>query len=196
MIASVRGRVLAADREGLVIEVGGVGLRVHATAAAQQAARASPEQVFLQAHLVVREDALQLYGFASEDERELFLALLGVSGVGPKASLSILSAYAPARLRLAIASQDAALLTSVSGIGKKTAERIVVELRDKLGAPSTAPVAGSALRPVPTDDHALAREGLVGLGYSVVEAEEALAATSGTPEERIRQALATLGMAS
>jgi Holliday junction DNA helicase RuvA len=193
VIASVRGRVLAADREGLVIEVGGVGLRVHATAAAQQAARSSPEQVFLQAHLVVREDALQLYGFASEDERELFLAL---SGVGPKASLAILSAYAPARLRIAIATQDAALLTSVSGIGKKTAERIVVELRDRVGGPSTAPVAGSALRPVLKDDHALAREGLVGLGYSVVEAEEALAPTSGTPEERIRQALATLGIAS
>jgi Holliday junction DNA helicase RuvA len=196
MIASVRGRVLASDRDGLVIEVGGVGLRVHATAAAQQAARASPEMVFLQAHLVVREDALQLYGFAGEDERELFLALLGVSGVGPKASLSILSAYPPARLRLAIASQDAALLTSVSGIGKKTAERIVVELRDKLGAPTAASTSAASLRPVPTDDHALAREGLVGLGYSIVEAEEALAATSGTPEERIRQALAALGMAS
>jgi holliday junction DNA helicase RuvA len=196
MIASVRGRVLAADRDGLVIEMGGIGLRVHATSAAVQQARAAPEQVFLQAHLVVREDALQLYGFASEDERELFLALLGVSGVGPKASLSILSAYPPARLRIAIAGQDAALLTSVSGIGKKTAERIVVELRDKLGAPSTAPVNGAALRPVLSDDHALAREGLVGLGYSVVEAEEALAASSGTPEERIRQALAMLGVAS
>jgi Holliday junction DNA helicase RuvA len=192
----VRGRVIAADRDGLVVEVGGVGLRVHATAAAQQLARASPDQVFLQAHLVVREDALQLYGFASEDERELFLALLGVSGVGPKASLSILSAYPPARLRIAIASQDAALLTSVSGIGKKIAERIVVELRDRLGAPPAAAVGGSSLRPVPVDDHGLAREGLVGLGYSVLEAEEALTGTSGTPEERIRGALAALGMAS
>ena len=187
MIASVRGRVLAADRDGLVIEVGGVGLRVHATAAAQQAARASPEQVFLQAHLVVREDALQLYGFASEDERELFLALTSVSGVGPKVAMAVLSGGSTGELLRALASGDAKRFQAVPGIGKRTAERIIVELREKIAGEldeGVAPVAGEG------GAREEAREGLIGLGYTPLEAERLLGAASGdTAEELVASAL-------
>jgi Holliday junction DNA helicase RuvA len=195
VIASLRGRLLGVGREGLVVEVGGVGLRVAATTSAHALASAAPDDVFLHTHLVVREDLLSLYGFASEEERELFVALLGVNGVGPKAALSILSAYPPARVRTAIVSEDADLFTSISGIGKRIAGRIVIELREK--AASLGAVGPVAVGRVPAagaaDDAGLAREGLVGLGYSVAEAEGALAGTSGSPEDRIRQALGSLG---
>ncbi len=191
MIASLRGRVVAADADGLVIEVGGVGLRVHATAAARTMADAAPNDVSLITHLVVREDALSLYGFASADERELFLALIAVSGVGPKVALSILSAYPAPSVRGAIAAGDDALFTSVPGIGKKLATRLVVELRDRVGSVPTVTASGPAA--VTTDDDRLAaRAALVGLGYSVAEAEAALAGTSGEPEERLRVALGAL----
>lgn len=191
MIASLRGRVVAADADGLVIEVGGVGLRVHATAAARTMADAAPNDVSLITHLVVREDALSLYGFASADERELFLALIAVSGVGPKVALSILSAYPAPSVRGAIAAGDDALFTSVPGIGKKLATRLVVELRDRVGAVPTVTASGPAA--VATDDDRLAaRAALVGLGYSVAEAEAALAGTNGEPEERVRAALGAL----
>jgi Holliday junction DNA helicase RuvA len=193
VIASLRGRLLAEGRDGLVVEVGGVGLRVAATASAHTLASADPDHVFLHTHLVVREDALSLFGFAGEDEREVFLALLAVNGVGPKAALAIVSAYPPQRLRLAIAGEDADLFTSIPGIGKKLAGRIVIELRERVG-----PVAGasSAPRPAgapPVDERSLARDGLVGLGYSVAEAEAALAGTDGAAEDRIRQALGAMG---
>ena len=134
MIASLTGRLVEEDADGLVVEVGGVGLRVHASAAAARAARDSPQTVRLQTHLVVREDALTLYGFATQRERWLFVALLGVSGLGPAKSLALLSGYPVDTLQRGIAAGDTALLASISGIGKRTAERIVVELRDKLGA--------------------------------------------------------------
>ena len=191
MIASLRGRVVAADADGLVIEVGGVGLRVHATAAARTMADAAPDDVSLITHLVVREDALSLYGFASADERELFLALIAVSGVGPKVALSILSAYPAPSVRGAIAAGDDALFTSVPGIGKKLATRLVVELRDRVGAVPTVAASGPAAV-VTDDDRLAARAALVGLGYSVAEAEAALAGTSGEPEERVRAALGAL----
>jgi Holliday junction DNA helicase RuvA len=196
VIASLRGRLLGVGREGLVVEVGGVGLRVAATTGAHQLASAEPDDVFLHTHLVVREDALSLYGFCSEEERELFVALLGVNGVGPKAALSILSAYQPARVRLAIAAEDDELFTSISGIGKKLASRIVIELREKVAALGiVGPAAvGRVAAAAGADDAALAREGLVGLGYTVAEAEGALVGTSGAPEERIRQALGALGL--
>jgi Holliday junction DNA helicase RuvA len=194
MIASLRGRVIGADADGLVVEVGGVGLRVHATSAARTMADAAPDDVSLITHLVVREDALSLYGFASADERELFLALLGVSGVGPKVALSILSAYPAPSVRAAIAAGDDALFTAVPGIGKKLAARLVVELRDRVGSVPTAasPGAGSASPVAADDDRLAARAALVGLGYSVAEAEAALAGTSGDPEGRVRAALGAL----
>jgi Holliday junction DNA helicase RuvA len=193
VIASLAGRLVEEDADGLVVEVGGVGLRVHASAAAARAARDRPQAVQLQTHLVVREDALTLYGFASPRERGLFVALLGVSGLGPAKALALLSGYPVDTLQRGIASGDLALLASVSGIGKRTAERIVVELRDKLGAAvlETA-TAGGAVAPASADPHVSARDALVALGFAVAEAETALAGADGTTEQRVKEALAAL----
>jgi holliday junction DNA helicase RuvA len=194
MIASLSGRLAEADVDGLVIEVGGVGLLVHASSAAERAAREAPASVHLHTYLVVREDALTLYGFASQRERALFVALLGVSGLGPSKALALLSGYPVDTLQRAIASGDLALLASVSGIGKRTAERIVVELRDKLGAAAleTAGTAGAGGAPVPDDPHVSARDALVALGFGVGEAESALAGAEGSTEQRVKEALAAL----
>lgn len=194
MIATVAGRLVEADSDGLVVEVGGVGLRVHASAAAVRAARDQPEAVRLHTHLVVREDALTLYGFAGQRERRLFVALLGVSGLGPAKALALLSGYPVDTLQRGIATGDLALLASVSGIGKRTAERIVVELRDKLGAAAleTATVADGATAPAPDDPHVQARDALVALGFAVAEAESALSQADGNTEQRIKIALSAL----
>ena len=143
----------------------------------------------LETHLHVREDALQLFGFASADERLLFEQLLGVTGVGPKVALAIVSAYAPAELRRAIVTDDAALFQTIPGIGRKLAQRVVMELREKIGAvalPSAGPpVAGAG------DGHLVARDALVELGYTVAEAEQRLASVDPDlpPAERVRAAL-------
>ncbi len=187
MIARLRGRAVAWDAEGLVLEVGGVGYRLHATPSAVRKAEGASE-VALETHLHVREDALQLYGFVDAGERELFEQLLAVSGVGPKVALAIVSGYSPAELRRAIAREDAALFETIPGIGRKTAQRVVLELKERI-APLVA-VPGPAGGPA-SDGHVVARDALVELGYSVAEAEERLAATA--PElpaaERVRQAL-------
>src|ERR671922_1401099 len=132
MIARLRGRPVARDAEGLVLDVGGVGYRVAATPAAIRKADGADE-VVLDTHLHVREDALQLYGFAEPAERELFEHLLAVSGVGPKVALAIVSGSPPADLRRAIALEDTARFEAIPGIGKKTAQRVVLELKEKLG---------------------------------------------------------------
>jgi holliday junction DNA helicase RuvA len=191
VIASLAGRLVEADADGLVVEVGGVGLRVHASAAALRAAREHPQAVALQTHLVVREDALTLYGFASHRERGLFVALLGVSGLGPAKALALLSGYPVDTLQRGIATGDLALLASVSGIGKRTAERIVVELRDKLGAAALESVAADGAT-APGDPHLSARDALVALGFGVAEAESALAGAEGGTEQRVKDALAAL----
>jgi Holliday junction DNA helicase RuvA len=188
MIARLRGRAIANTTDGLVVDVGGVGYLVAATPAAVRSADAGGE-VSLHTYLHVREDALQLYGFADASERELFVQLLSVNGVGPKVALAIVSGSPAAELRRAIALEDAARFQAIPGIGKKTAERIVLELKEKLGdgAPEPAtPIAGGSAAP-----HLVARDALVELGWSLVEAEQALAATDpGLPaEERVRQAL-------
>lgn len=194
MIASLTGRLVDDDADGIVVEVGGVGLRVYASSAAARLAREQPQAVKLQTHLVVREDALTLYGFASGRERGLFVLLLGVSGLGPAKALALLSGYPVDTLQRGIATGDLALLASVSGIGKRTAERIVVELRDKLGAAALEAVAGGdgASAPAADDPHLSARDALVALGFAVAEAETALAGTEGGTEQRIKEALAAL----
>ncbi len=193
MIASLTGRLAEVDADGLIVEVGGVGLRVHASAAAARAARDRPDAVQLHTHLVVREDALTLYGFASQRERGLFVALLGVSGLGPAKALALLSGYPVDTLQRGIATGDLALLASVSGIGKRTAERIVVELRDKLGAAALEAVeAGAATAPASDDAHLSARDALVALGFAVAEAETALAGAEGSTEQRVKVGLAAL----
>ncbi len=186
MIGRLRGTAVAWDADGLVLDVGGVGYRLLATPAAVRKADGADE-VALETHLHVREDALQLFGFADAAEREIFELLLGVSGVGPKVALAIVSGYAPGELRRAIVRDDAALFQTIPGIGKKTAQRVVLELREKIAPLSAveAPHLGGG------DGHVVARDALVELGYSVAEAEERLAETDPDlpPAERVRQAL-------
>jgi Holliday junction DNA helicase RuvA len=186
MIARLRGKAVARDAEGIVLEVGGVGYRVLATPSAIQKADGAGE-VVVETHLHVREDALQLYGFADAAERELFEKLLSVSGVGPKVALAIVSGYSPAELTRAIVREDAALFQTIPGIGKKTAQRVVLELKERI-APLAA-VEGPHLGA--GDGHVVARDALVELGYSPAEAEQRLAAIDPDlpPAERVRQAL-------
>lgn len=184
MIARLRGTPAGRFADGLVLDVAGVGYLVHATPRALRKAD-DAEEVTLETYLHVREDALQLYGFAEPAERELFEHLLSVSGVGPKVALAIVSGSTPDELRRAIALEDSARFQAIPGIGKKTAQRVVLELKEKLGSPAE-PVPLAARQP-----HLVARDALVELGYSIGEAEQALAATDPDlpPEERVRQAL-------
>lgn len=186
MIARVRGRPVAHDADGLVLEVAGVGYRVLATPTAIRKADGADE-VVVETHLHVREDALQLFGFADADERMLFEQLLSVSGVGPKVALAIVSGYSPGELKRAIVREDADLFQTIPGIGKKTAQRVVLELKEKIAplAAVEAPHLGAG------DGHVVARDALVELGYTVAEAEQRLAGTDPElpPAERVRQAL-------
>ena len=182
MISSLRGSVVARMLDGVVLDVNGVGYRVQTTLRALRKAQAKGE-VTLDTYLHVREDALQLYGFADPSERELFEHFLSVSGVGPKVALAILSGSTPADLRRAIVLEDTTRFIAIPGIGKKTAERVVLELKEKIGPIDSLPGA--------PEHELVARDALVELGYSVVEAERALASTDpqAEPEERVRQAL-------
>jgi holliday junction DNA helicase RuvA len=190
MIASLRGRVVSSAVGVAVLDVGGVGYRLATTTtASRRAAAAGDGEVTLLTHLHVREDALQLFGFASEAERSLFEMPLGVSGVGPKAALAIVSGYEPDQIRRAVQSGDHALFTSIPGIGRRTAERVVIDLKDKVGG---LVVPTSVEAPIPAgNQHTAARDALVGLGMSVAEAEAALRPIDETlpVEERVRLAL-------
>jgi len=185
MIARLRGRPVSNTPDGLVLDVGGVGYLVAATPSAVRAAEGAAE-VSLHTYLHVREDALQLYGFAEAAERELFLLLLSVNGVGPKVALGIVSGSPAADLRRAIVLGDTARFQAIPGIGKKTAERIVLELKEKIGD-APMPISSAA----GTQPHLVARDALVELGYSVGEAELALARVDPElpAEERVREAL-------
>jgi Holliday junction DNA helicase RuvA len=192
MIARLRGKPVASTPEGLVIDVGGVGYLVAATPSAVRRCRFGEgaddaAEIVVETYLHVREDAMQLYGFAERGERELFVQLLSVNGIGPKVALAIVSGSPAEELRRAIVREDTARFQAIPGIGKKTAERIVLELKEKLAASvSIAPVESGG-----GDDHVVARDALVELGYSLADAERALAATDSAlaPEERVRQAL-------
>jgi Holliday junction DNA helicase RuvA len=188
MISRLRGTPAGRTPDGLVLDVGGVGYLVAATPSALRRA-ADVSEVTLETYLHVREDALQLYGFADTAERELFIHLLGVSGIGPKVALAVVSSAPPADLRRAIALRDPARFQAIPGIGKKTAERIVLELEEKLGSEDVAAL--QALPAAPTSAHVVARDALVELGYTLVEAEQALARTDPDlpAEERVRDAL-------
>jgi Holliday junction DNA helicase RuvA len=189
VIASVRGEVLVRRPNHVVVESGGVGYRLSVSAETLKAVPARGKQATLHAHLVARDDSLSLYGFASEEERDLFLHLTSVSGIGPKVAIAILSGGPPRELLRAIAAGDAKRFQAVPGIGKRTSERLIVELREKIadelseGVP--AAVSGDESNP-----RLLARDGLVGLGYTVPEAEKLLDGAEGeTPEELIGAAL-------
>jgi len=186
MISRLRGEVVTRSPSGVVVDVGGVGYLINPTASLRSRAQPGGE-VVVETYLHVREDTLQLFGFADAAERELFELLLSVQGVGPKVALAIVSGSSPAELRRAIAFEDTDRFQAIPGIGKKTAQRVVLELKEKLGA------VGEADEPTPLapKPHLVARDALVELGYSVPEAEEALAGTDpeAPPEERVRQAL-------
>ena len=188
MIASVRGRVLSRLPGAVVIEAGGVGYRLAVSAETLRQVPAAGREGRLLAHLVLRDDGIHLYGFAAEAERELFLWLIGVQGVGPKVALAVLSGGGPRELLNAIATGDSARFQAVPGIGKRTAERIIVELREKVAGRATDDIV--VRRTASDDPRTLAREGLVGLGFSPPEADALLDGAAGdTPEELISEAL-------
>ena len=176
MIARLRGRISGRAGSGLIVDVNGVGYLVNATPSVN---RLGDGDVTIEIHTVVREDALQLYGFATADERELFELLLGVSGVGPKVALGILSGSTPAELRRAIARDDVKRFQAIPGIGLKTAQRVVLELKAAVADATAA-----------AEDLA-ARDALVELGWSLLDADRALSEVDQSlpVEEQVRAAL-------
>ena len=181
MISRLRGTVAARTAAGIVIDVGGVGYLVAATP--RVSARVG-EETTVETYLHIRQDVLQLYGFAAAEERELFELLLGVSGIGPKVALAIVSGSPPGELRRAIVREDTARFEAIPGIGRKTAQRVVMELKDKVGIVAEAPAASRA-------GSLLAREALVELGWPLVDADRALADVDESlpVEEQVRAAL-------
>ena len=190
MIAMLSGTVAVRRSDHVVVDCGGVGYRLAVSAETLRHVPAVGKHVLLHSHLVVREDALALYGFATEEERELFLMLIAVQSVGPKVAIAVLSGGPPRELLAAVAAGDTARLQAAPGVGKRTAERIIVELREKVGATDTVPTVLAAIRS--EDPRSLARDGLLGLGYSAVEVDELLDGAEGErPEDLIAHALRT-----
>lgn len=181
MIASVSGRVAAVSPQAAVVEVGGVGLLVHCTPGTL-AGLVVGEEASLATALVVRENEMTLYGFADADERDVFEALQSATGVGPRLAQAVLGVHSPDAVRRAVADEDLATLTKVPGIGRKGAQRIVLDLKDRLGRPSAVAVGlggSAAIAPTPAGPGgalAQVRSALIGLGYTATEAEAAVAA--------------------
>ena len=194
MIAAVRGEVMVRRPDHVVIDAAGVGYRLTVSSETLKAVPAAGSDAFLHAELIAREDSLALYGFASEEERDLFRLLISVSGVGPKVAIAALSGGSARELMRAIAAGDAKRFQAVPGIGKRTAERIIVELREKVAGVLEVEVALAAAEE--GDARALARDGLVNLGYAPLEAEELLEGLDGgEPQELIAAALRKAGAA-
>jgi Holliday junction DNA helicase RuvA len=183
VIALVSGTVAVRRSDHVVVDCGGVGYRLSLSSETLRHVPAVGNEVVLHAHLVVRDDALALFGFATEEERELFLMLLGVQSVGPKVALAVLSGGPPRELVAALAAGDAARFQAVPGIGKRTAERIIVELREKVGV--TLPEHGNVVIRRSDDPRSIAREGLLGLGYSASEVDELLDRAAGDSAEEL-----------
>jgi Holliday junction DNA helicase RuvA len=191
MIAAVRGEVMVRRPDHVVIDAGGVGYRLAVSAETLKAVPATGREAFLHAELIAREDSLALYGFASEGERDLFGQLISVSGVGPKVAIAALSGGPARELLRAIAAGDAKRFQAVPGIGKRTAERIIVELREKVAGALEQEV---VLAADDDDPRALARDGLVNLGYAPLEAEQLLDGIDGSdPEDLLATALRKAG---
>ena len=195
MIASVEGRVSSLTADGVVVVVGGVGLAVHTTAGTRARLRVG-EQAALATSLVVREDSLTLYGFADDDERALFELLQTASGVGPRVAQAVLTVHTPDAVRRALVTEDLAALCLVPGIGRKGAQRMVLELKDKAGLPGT-----TATVPQQPGWRDTLAQALVGLGWSGAQADEVVtglaaehpAATEADVPVLLRRALAQLG---
>lgn len=192
MIASVEGHLRAVEKSAIIVEVNGVGFRVHVPDTVISQCGPVGGTVSLYTHLHVREDELSLYGCATEDELRLFELLLSVSGVGPKVALAMLSVLSADQVRAAIAGEQASALSRVPGIGTKTAKKIILDLKDKVQAPSDVPVVESEI----TEDDAEVIAALTTLGYSVIEAQIALQhvpANIHGVEARLLAALAYFG---
>lgn len=192
MIAAVKGEVVVRRPDHVVIDAAGVGYRLAVSSETLKAVPAAGNEAFLHAELVAREDSLALYGFASEEERDLFVQLVSVSGVGPKVAIAVLCGGSARDLLRAIAAGDAKRFQAAPGVGKRTAERIIVELREKVAGgleeESAITVAEAG------DARALARDGLVNLGYEPGEAERLLdGIDGGEPEDLIATALRKAG---
>ena len=201
MIGALFGKLVETYADGALVDVNGVGYRVHAPASVLARLPGAGERVKLHTHLHVREDALTLYGFTTGEERDLFEVLIGVNGIGPKGALAVLSVYAPDALRRAVLGEDVDALTLIPGVGKKTASRMILELKEKLGA---GDIDLSLVGATPAVQQALSevRAALLQLGYSTTEAREAIEAVAaeaaaangnGTPERLLKMALKELG---
>ena len=192
MIAAVRGEVMVRRADHVVIDAGGVGYRLAVSAETLKAVPATGRDAFLHAELIARDDSLALYGFSSEEERDLFRLLITVSGVGPKVAIATLSGGTARDLLRAIAAGDAKRFQAVPGIGKRTAERIIVELREKVAGALEEEVAVGGGEE--GDARVLARDGLVNLGYAPLEAEQLLDGVEGSePQELVAAALRKAG---
>jgi Holliday junction DNA helicase RuvA len=188
VIASITGEVLVRRRGEVVVEAAGVGYRLAVSSETIRDVPGAGEEISLHAHLVIRDDSMQLYGFSTEAERDLFLMLVGVQGVGPKVALAVLSGGSARELTNAIAAGDSARFQAVPGIGKRTAERIIVELREKVAGAVADEIV--IRRGTDEDPRSLAREGLLGLGFAPQEADDLLDKADGeAPEELIAAAL-------
>lgn len=197
MIAAVRGEVLVRRGDHVILEASGVGYRITVSSETLRSVPASGQEAFLFCETISRDDGISLYGFSSEEERDLFVMLIGVSGIGPKVAIAALSGGPSRELVSAIVAGDAKRFQAVPGIGKRTAERIILELKDRVSA--QVEQAGEAI-PTPAESSArsLARDGLVNLGYAPIEAERLLDGIDpdGDPEELIGKALRRAGSGS
>lgn len=193
MIAFLTGRVASRGDGFALIDVGGVGYRVTMSTASLAALPREGDDVTVNTYLHVREDEMSLFGFESLAEKALFELLITVSGVGPKLALAVLSSLTPDALAEAIAREDADLISTVPGVGRKTASRIILDLKDRLGAPDVGAAAGSSPGPASADE---ARQALLSMGFSAAEVASALKGYDGPPDDSqalLRRALRRLG---
>ena len=191
MIASLRGQVTAVGEDAIVVEVGGVGYSVHVPTSVRNEVMHIGQPIVLHTHLIVRENLLALYGFFTAEEEELFSTLLGVSGIGPRTAMAVLTTFSPETLRGAIAQGDASALTRIPGIGRKTAERLMLDLRDRID------VTSSVLPGAPIDQAEVdVINALTALGYSLAEARgavDSIPEDTQSLDQRILAALRYLG---
>lgn len=192
MIDFVTGRIAEKGVAHVVLDVGGIGLRLAMSTGSLAALPAEGDSVTVRTYLHVREEELSLFGFESAEEKSLFGKLITVSGVGPKVALAALSSFRPAALAEAVTREDVALVSTIPGVGKKTAQRIILDLKDKLGVPDLTGAAGSIRAGAALE----ARDALLGMGFSAAEVATALDRYDGAPDDSqalLKHALRRLG---
>lgn len=191
MLEFIQGELVTKGLNYLVVQAGGLGYRLQVSANTLGAMPAINSQVTVYTHLYIREDELSLYGFHNEEEKELFGILLSVSGIGPKLALAVLSKYNSADFKRAIILGDTAMLVSIPGVGKKTAERMVLELKDKVGKLETEAGLRITENPAAADLRSQAVTALMALGYSLAEAQKAVPVSDNVPGETVEDLLKT-----